>query len=252
MQLWFVSLWAFVAQAMNHRDRIVCMDTQTLTRSCSSTFPEVYQQWDRCLLVFCPWFILLHKNTVMWTLAVRQSGNCYMSPLHICKCLPTCERNGPLLSDHVRQWVFYCGESIALEILKGEVIFWSFCRVQVCGLEEFQKSLFSWRRRCFDDGWRLRLFLMDLSFCVFSCLSERCQSFMQANKRQHTSCCFKRGCLVSNRTACVLGGACQRQHQPSSRSKMAGPRTAVKSRDRRPLLDASAAWISQLPWPLSS
>lgn len=96
--------------------------------------------------------------------------------------------------------------------------------------------------------WRLRLCPMDLSLCMSSSISERCQS--STHIQLHTSHCCKGGCLVLYRAEHVLGGACQQQSQLSGRSRMADLWTAVISRKRCPLPDALAAWILRLPSPL--
>lgn len=82
-----------------------------------------------------------------------------------------------------------------------------------------------------------------LSLYMSSSLSERCQSSVQTHQQQHTTHCFKGGCLVLNRAARVLGGACQQQSQLSGRSKMAELWTAVICGERCPLPDALAACV---------
>lgn len=90
----------------------------------------------------------------------------------------------------------------------------------------------------------LCLYLMDLCLCVSSSFSERCQS--SAHKQPHTSHRFKGGCLVLNRAAHVLGGACQQQPQLSGRSKMADLWTGCHTQRGRRVL-CQMLWLHGYP-----
>lgn len=85
------------------------------------TLLKVWQDCTSCSWLLpvlpCWWFISLYKSKVNWTLAVRQSGNYYMSTWYVNAFnTSTFERTGPLLGNLARQWGFDCGENIVSEI----------------------------------------------------------------------------------------------------------------------------------------
>lgn len=130
----------------------------------------------------------------------------------ICKCFHTSETSRLLLSDHVRQWRFDCGEKyIASEMrvwnqrdmrvrarrsdLRSGGFLESIPAEEVVVLTMAEGSVFS--------RWTLVFARPPASVMDVNLPSE-------AHKCWHTSRCFKGGCPVLNGAARVLGGACQR------------------------------------------